>query len=224
MKRILLIEDDYDIAANIQDFLEAARFEVTYASNGALGLHFALESTFDLVILDIRMPGINGLSVCEQLRNGLGLDWPVLMLTAADALPDRLKGFRAGADDYVVKPFELEELLARIRALIRRAGGTKVSSTISVGDLVLDVGRRQATRSGCTLELTNTGFQIIRHLCENYPNVVPREDIEKKLWPDEPPHSDALRSHIFALRTALDKPFEQPMLKTLRGVGYQLTL
>ena len=222
MKRILLIEDDFDIAANIQDYLESKGYEVTYASNGALGLHHALESVFDLVILDVRMPGIDGLSVCEQLRQELGLAWPVLMLTAADALPDRLSGFRVGADDYVVKPFELEELAARIEALIRRAGGSQASQQIKVGDLLLDLGQRSAARSGKQIELTNTGFQILRMLCLNHPNVVTREQLENSIWADETPSSDSLRSHVFALRNALDKPFATSMLKTLRGVGYQL--
>lgn len=222
MKRILLIEDDFDIAANIQDYLETKGYEVTYASNGALGLHYALESLFDLVILDVRMPGIDGLSVCEQLRQGLGLSWPVLMLTAADALPDRLNGFRVGADDYVVKPFELEELAARIEALIRRAGGSQISQKVVVGELTLDLGQHSAVRNGKPVELTNIGFQILRHLCLNHPNLVTRQQLENAIWADEPPSSDSLRSHIFALRNALDKPFDQAMLKTVRGVGYQL--
>lgn len=222
MKRILLIEDDFDIAANIQDYLERNGYGVTYASNGALGLHFALSEVFDLVLLDIRMPGIDGLSVCQQLRSRLHLNWPVLMLTAADSLSDRLGGFRSGTDDYVVKPFALEEILVRIEALLRRSSGVVSTNKLSAGDLVLDLDRRQAQREGKPLALTNIGFQILKILCEQHPRIVSRQDLESAIWGDEPPSSDSLRSHIFAVRNELDKPFSRAMLSTRRGVGYCL--
>ncbi|MEM9159961.1 MAG: response regulator transcription factor [Verrucomicrobiota bacterium] len=222
MEKILLVEDDFDVAGNIQDYLERCGYAVTYASNGALGLNHALGENFDAVILDVRMPGIDGLTVCQQLREKLNVDWPILMLTAADALPDRLKGFDAGADDYVVKPFALEELSARLKVLIRRSRSRAPSKTMTLGELLLDFGQRAAFRENRRLDLTNIGFRILKILCDRSPDIVERETIESEVWGDELPDSDALRSHIFALRAELDKPFDWSMLKTHRGIGYQL--
>jgi DNA-binding response OmpR family regulator len=222
--KVLLVEDDFDLAENLVDFLGKRGFLVHHAMNGGLGLAALTEDAYDAILLDVRLPGMNGLSLCQHLRKEIGTDLPVLMITAADSLEDRLAGFNAGTDDYVVKPFALPEIEARLRSLLRRAGRQVpgASETVQVGGLSLHPGQMLAKRNGKPLELTNMGFRILLVLAQNAPNIVSRSKLESAIWGDEPPGSDALRSHIFALRQALDRPFDRPMLRTIRGVGFQL--
>lgn len=222
--KLLLVEDDYDLADNMVDYLEIRGFSVIHAPNGALALNELLEETFDAILLDINLPGMNGLSLCEHIRNEMENTTPVLMLTAADTVEDRLKGFSAGTDDYVVKPFALPEVEARITALLRRAGSwnNKGSNVLSFGDLNLDLGQMKARINDRELTLTTMGFRILYQLARNAPNIVTRPDLEIALWKEEPPGSDALRTHIFALRKELSQDSDVERLKTIRGVGYQL--
>jgi DNA-binding response OmpR family regulator len=222
--KVLIVEDDFDLAGNVVDYLSTRGYVVHHAMNGPLGLNALTEDSYDVILLDVRLPGMNGLSLCQYLRNELENPVPVLMITAADSIEDRLAGFNAGTDDYVVKPFALPEIEARLKALLRRASKALpgAGEIISYGDLVLDPGQMRATRAGVTLELTTMGFRILTILARQAPNVVHRSSLEATIWGDEPPGSDALRSHVFALRQALDRPFDHPMLRTIRGVGYQL--
>lgn len=222
---LLLVEDDPDMAANIGAYLERRGWAVHHAATGALALHLVTERNFAVIVLDRGLPAIDGLEVCRRLRGGLSRHVPILMLTAADRLEDRLEGFAAGVDDYVVKPFALAELAARITALARRAGGQPPGSGTAVlrcADLVLRPEVRVVTRAGRTLSLTNMGFMILELLLRRSPAVVAREEIERTLWGDEPPGSDALRSHLFALRAAVDGAGGEPLIHTHRGVGYQV--
>jgi DNA-binding response OmpR family regulator len=221
---VLLVEDDPDLAANIQDFLEQQGWRVDYAPNGALAMHHLISGSFSAGIFDLRLPGLGGLELCERVRTGIAPALPVLMLTAADTLEDRLRGFRAGADDYLVKPFALAELLARLQALIRRATGSVSTpdGTLSVADLRLCGSTRGVSRGGQSLTLTNMGFAILGKLMRHSPAIVPRSDLEFHLWGDEPPGSDSLRTHIATLRAAIDPPGLPPLLITHRGVGFQL--
>lgn len=222
--KILLVEDDFDLAENLIDYLERRNFVVHHAMNGPLGLNALAEESYDALLLDIRLPGMNGLSLCQYLRKEMQDDLPVLMITAADSLDDRLAGFNAGTDDYVVKPFALPEIEARLTALLRRSGKQLpgADDVITYGDLSLNVGQMRATRAGQDLNLTIMGFRILLMLAQSAPNIVSRSSLETAIWGDEPPGSDALRSHVFALRQELDRPFDNPMLKTIRGVGFQL--
>ncbi len=222
--KLLLVEDDFDLADNMIDFLEARGFAVVHAPNGALALNELLEDAFDAILLDINLPGLDGLSLCERLRKDMEDTTPVLMLTAADTLDDRLKGFAAGTDDYLVKPFSLPEVEARIMALLRRAGSWNAtgSKILNYGDLTLDSGQMKARIKNRELKLTTMGFRILHFLASKAPNIVSRRDLELALWKGEPPGSDALRTHIFVLRQELDKPEGQDRLKTIRGVGFQL--
>ncbi len=221
--RILIIEDNPDIVANLYGFLEPKGYVLDSALNGYAGLALAADNEYDVVILDVMLPGLNGLDTCSRLRAELRTDVPVLMLTARDTLSDKEAGFGAGADDYLVKPFSLIELDMRLRALVRRASGAhKTSSELRFGELVFNVDTYEATRAGQPLVLTKTGYTILKCLIREAPKLVPRARLEQEIWGDDRPDSDALRTHLHALRQALDKPFPFPMLRTLPGLGYKL--
>ena len=222
---LLLVEDDWDMAGNIADYLGARGWQVQHAANGALALHLLQAEQIAVVVLDRDLPALNGLEVCRRLRQGPAKRVPVLMLTAAERLEERLEGFAAGVDDYLVKPFALAELHARLSALRRRGGGAEPVAEIDVlrcADLELRPGLREVRRAGRRLELTNMGFAILELLLRRAPEVVRREELEEVLWRDAPPGSDALRSHIFTLRAAVDGASARPLLRTHRGVGFQI--
>jgi DNA-binding response OmpR family regulator len=219
--RILIVEDNSDIAENIGDYLEAQGHIPDFAMDGIGGLHLALTQDYDVIVLDVMLPGMDGLTFCRKLREEDRKQTPVLMLTARDTLSDKLEGFNAGADDYLVKPFALEELAARIRVLVKR-NDSQQRSCLSVADLEMDLGRMQVRRAGCDIELNRACLKILELLMRAHPNIVTREKIEDALWGDVLPGTDSLRSHIYALRRAIDKPFKQHLLQTVHGVGYRL--
>lgn len=221
--RILVIEDNPDILANLYGFLEPLGYELDSARNGAAGLATAAQSRFDAIVLDVMLPGIDGLEVCRTLRRNFRRDTPILMLTARDTLVDKVLGFDAGADDYLVKPFSLVELDVRLKALTRRATGRHVERQLRFADVCFDPATMSATRSGVELRLTPTGYQLLEALLRAAPRVVSRAELENAVWGDSPPDSDSLRTHIHALRLALDKPFASPLLRTLPGIGYCLS-
>ncbi|MGD8881164.1 MAG: response regulator transcription factor [Desulfobacterales bacterium] len=221
--RILIVEDNADIAENIGDYLEQQGHVLDFAMDGIGGLHLALTHDFDVIVLDIMLPGMDGLTFCRKLRKEADCKTPVLMLTARDTLSDKLEGFDAGADDYLIKPFALEELAARIGVLARR-GDQISSSRMRVADLEVDIGKMQAQRAGRKIELNRACFKILIMLMRVHPNVVTRRELEHALWGDTPPGSDALRSHIYVLRSAIDKPFKHSLLETVHGVGYRLVV
>jgi DNA-binding response OmpR family regulator len=167
------------------------------------------------------LPGLDGLQVCEAIRAQCDRHIPILMLTARDTLPDKLRGFDAGADDYLVKPFAGDELLARCLALSRRHR-VGLPHEIRIGSLCIDRKRGLATRHDQPLSLHQTPFRILLALAEAWPRTLTRSELIQALWGDDPPPSDPLRSHLYALRLALDKPFPTPMLKTVHGVGFRL--
>jgi DNA-binding response OmpR family regulator len=221
--RILIIEDNPDIVANLYGFLEPKGHVLDSAANGYGGLALAAQNDYDAVVLDVMLPGLNGLELCQKLRGELRKDMPVLMLTARDTLDDKVAGFDSGADDYLVKPFSLVELEVRLKALVRRAKGAHAANNVlSFGDLVFDTDTFEAKRAGRPLALTKTGYTILRLLMREAPKVVSREQIEREVWGEDPPDTDALRVHIHALRQALDKPFPHQMLRTISKIGYRL--
>ncbi|AJE22008.1 response regulator transcription factor [Azotobacter chroococcum] len=220
--RILVIEDNRDILANVLDYLELKGYTVDCAQDGLSGLHLAASGQYDLIVLDIMLPGIDGYQVCERLRRGAGSETPIIMLTARDSLDDRLQGLNSGADDYLLKPFALSELVARIEAVLRRTQGSR-KRQLQVGDLVYDLDTLGVSRAGKPLRLNPIGYKLLAILMQKSPAVVRREFLENALWGDDLPESDSLRSHIHQLRQALDKPFDKPLLHTIHGVGYRLT-
>lgn len=219
--RLLIIEDNPDILANIVDYFEAAGHVVDCARNGPGGLHLALTERFDLIVLDVMLPGMDGYQLCASLR-GAGNIVPIIMLTARDALDDRLQGLRAGADDYLVKPFALAELQARIDAILRRTQGRQ-QQRLQVGDLLFDLDDFTVSRAGQPLRLNPACLKLLEVLMRKSPAVVRREVLEEALWGDDPPASDGLRSHLHLLRQVIDKPFAHPLLQTIHGVGYRLS-
>lgn len=218
---LLIIEDNPDLLGNLSDFFEARGHSVDLSRNGLSGLRFALENRYDVIVLDLMLPGMDGLEVCARLRSE-GRDTPILMLTARDTLGDKLQGFGSGADDYLVKPFALPELEARLGALVRRGRGEAARTHLMVEDLSLDLHRLRVDRGGRRIELGPIPLRILELLMQRSPGVVRREELERAIWGDDPPDSDALRAHIHALRSAVDRDSAVPLVHTIRGIGYQL--
>ena len=219
--RILLVEDNRDILANLADYLGLKGYTVDCAQDGLSGLHLAATEHYDLIVLDIMLPGIDGYTLCKRLREDARRDTPVIMLTARDQLDDRLQGFKSGADDYLLKPFALSELAARIEAVLRRAqgGGRR---ELQVADLKYDLDTLEVTREGRLLKLNPVGLKLLAVLMQKSPHVLRREVLEEALWGDDCQDSDSLRSHVHQLRQVIDKPFDKPLLQTVHGVGYRL--
>lgn len=220
--KILIVEDNNDLAANLGDFLELQGHVVDFAKDGVAGLQMASTMDFDAIVLDIMLPGISGLEVCNQLRKVVKKATPILMLTAKDTVEDKLIGFDCGADDYLVKPFSLREVNARILALGRRANNAVVEEVLQVADLELDMGTLTAKRSEDTIKLTPLELRILEILMRKSPNLVTRKSLEKEIWGDFPPDSDTLRTHIHGLRTAIDKNRQVKLLHTVRGQGFRI--
>jgi DNA-binding response OmpR family regulator len=221
MTRVLLIEDNRDLAATLWDYLESHGFTVDHASDGLRGLHRALTEDHDLVVLDIGLPKIDGLEVCRQLR-AAGRQLPVLMLTGRDTLADKLHGFGEGADDYLVKPFELKELLARLHAMLRRSqAGADI--VLRVADLEFEPACYRVRRAGATVPVARAGMRLLELLMRRSPTVVSHADMELALWGERLGNPNAMRSHLHALRSAIDKPFAKHLLHSVQGIGYRLS-
>lgn len=221
--RVLLVEDHQNMAETIVDFLEVSGFVVDYAADGITGLYLASSQTFDAIILDVMLPGMDGFEICRKLRQEKANNVPILMLTARDELNDKLTGFQHGADDYLVKPFDLPELVARLIAQIRRNRGEHSSETLAVGDLTLDSGKMEVRRHNQLIHLSPTCYRILKILMRESPNVVSREEIENELWGDLPPDSDTIRSHMYKLRKAVEKPFDGTLIRTVQGAGFRIS-
>lgn len=222
--RVLLIEDHKDLAETVIDFLESMGCIVDFAADGMTGLNLALHGKFDVIVLDVMLPGMDGIQLCRKLREQHGSGIPVIMMTARDELNDKLAGFESGADDYLVKPFDLPELVARIISLVRRNQGQVANERLQIGDLTLDTGTHEVRRSGTLLSLSPAGFQILHELMRRSPNIVPRDELEHALWGEEPPASDTLRSQIYKLRKTVDRPFDKPLIHTVQSMGYRITV
>ncbi|WP_260258772.1 response regulator transcription factor [Vibrio intestinalis] len=223
MNKVLLVEDNREVAGILFDYFESLGMELDYADNGELGLQLALEGNFDLILLDLMLPRMDGLTVCNKLRES-GNSTPVLMLTALDNREDMLSGFDHGADDYLTKPFDLEILEARMTALIKRYRGQIASSTLEIGPIKIDQKTRQVFREGRLLALNPTTYTILEMLCIKAPELVTRQEIAEKLWQEKEPNNDVLRSHIYQLRNQLDKPFAKPLLMTVPKFGFRLEI
>lgn len=219
--RALIVEDNRDICENIAAYLEQHSYILDFAYDGISAMHLALTTSFDVIVLDLMLPGMDGLSFCQKLRADAKLETPVLMLTARDTLDDKLKGVAAGADDYLVKPFALQELHARLQALYKRSHG-KTDNLLIVGELTLNKSTLQVHRAGRCVELNPTGMKLLQRLMEQAPSVVARDTLETLLWADERPDGDALRSHMYKLRQAIDRPFDSPLIHTVHRIGYRI--
>jgi len=220
--RILVVEDHRDIAENIGDYLEPKGHSLDYAADGITGLHLAVSNDYDVIVLDLMLPALDGLTVCRKLREEGKKTTPVLMLTARDQLEHKVEGFQAGADDYLIKPFAMKELEIRLEALNRRGTHSFASRVMQVSDLEFDPDTQAVKRAGRRLELNPSLRTLLGVLMSNTHRVVPRDELEHALWGDHRPDADVLRTHIYALRSVIDRPFATKLLHTVHGTGYRL--
>lgn len=222
--RLLLVEDDLSIASFILKGFKESGFAVDHATDGEDGLHLALNEPYDVAIIDIMLPKLDGLSIIEQLRNKK-INTPAIILSAKRSVDDRIKGLQTGSDDYMVKPFAFSELLARVHALIRRSTATVEPVSLSIGDLKLDILKRQATRSNTTIDLQPREFSLLEYLLRNSGRVVSKTMIMEHVWDYSfDPQTNVVDVLVCRLRNKVDKGFETKLIHTIRGVGYVLKL
>jgi DNA-binding response OmpR family regulator len=216
-----VIEDNPVLRDNLAALFARHGIDADFAADGLSGLQAALDDPPDVLVLDLGLPGLDGLRVSGRLRAQADRHVPILMLTARDALDDKLQGFLAGADDYLVKPFAGAELVARCRALSQRHR-TGERHLLQLGSLRIDRRSGEVRRHDRAIELHQTAYRILLALAEAAPRTLTRSELIQRLWGDAPPESDPLRTHLYLLRQALDKPFAVPLLKTVHGVGFRL--
>ncbi|ADD68936.1 two component transcriptional regulator, winged helix family [Denitrovibrio acetiphilus DSM 12809] len=219
--RFLLVEDDLDISENIVDYLEEQGCGMDYAMSGELALELLRDNLYDAVILDINMHKMNGFEVCRHIRENMRLKIPVLMLTARVMLKDKINGFKCGADDFLTKPFDLEELFFRLKALSRRYNQC-LENSFQIEDLILDQEKGIVERAGEKINLSHVCFRILLRLIERSPGIVTKEELIYDIWGDQPPMSNSLKSHFYILRQLIDKPYEKQLLHSVRGRGYKI--
>lgn len=220
--RILIIEDDPAIAANLYDYLEAAGYVPEHTADGVTGLHRAVSAQWSAILLDVSLPGMDGFTVCRKLREEARRDTPVLMLTAKDTLDDKLAGFGHGADDYLVKPFSLKEVGARLAALIKRHQGQVVPGALRCGDITLDPRTLEVERAGRPVRLPRKCLHLLQLLMAAPGQVLRRAELESAVWGEPLPDSDTLRSHMHTLRRALGADGGANPIETVHGIGYRI--
>ncbi|OGI62705.1 MAG: two-component system response regulator [Candidatus Muproteobacteria bacterium RBG_16_60_9] len=220
--RILIVEDNRDIAANLYDYLESRGHAADHAADGVTGLHLAATNDYDAIVLDVALPALNGLELCRRLREDAKRDTPVLMLTARDTLDDKLAGFEHGADDYLVKPFALKEVEARLQALHKRRSGRVARNALTVGDLVFDPQTLSVTRGGAALKLPRKCLRLLEVMMANPNKVFSRAELEHAVWGESDLQSDTLRSHMHLLRRALAQSGRPDPIENVHGLGYRL--
>ena len=219
---VLIVEDDPDLARNLADFLELKHYLTDHAADGVTAMHLLAANAYDLVLLDLMLPGQDGLTLCRRIREEVSGHLPIVVLTAKDEVDTKVSAFDIGADDYVVKPAALKEIEARVRALIRRAGREVENQVLEVGDLRLDTGTMKVERAGHPIALPPVPLKILLLLMRRSPNVVHRSAIQREIWGDEPGDNHALIVHMHTLRNAVDKPFGRQLIHTVRGFGYRM--
>ncbi len=220
--RVLLIEDDKKIAAFILKGLKEAGFAVDHSTNGEDGLHLALHEPYDVAVIDIMLPKLDGLTVIEELRRKR-INTPLIILSAKRSVDERVKGLQKGGDDYLTKPFSFSELLARIQALIRRASGATEPTSLTVGDLCVNLLSREVSRAGQKIDLQPKEFALLEYLMRNAGRVVSKTMIMEHVWSfDFVPMTNVVETRICMLREKIDKEFEVKLIQTIRGAGYVL--
>jgi two-component system, OmpR family, response regulator len=220
--RILLVEDDVKIASFVEKGLRAAGFAIDHAADGETGLHLALTEPYDAAIVDIMLPKLNGLSLIEEMRLNK-INTPVIILSAKDSVDDRVKGLQTGSDDYLTKPFAFSELLARVQALIRRAGGLSEPTQLTVGNLSINLLTREVIREGRRIELQPIEFSLLEYLMRSVGRVVSKTMIMEHVWDyNFDPQTNVVEARISRLRDKIDRDFSKKLIHTIRGVGYVL--
>jgi len=222
-RRILVVEDDPDAAEYVLNGLREEGFTVEHVADGRDGLYLASASSFDAIVMDRMVPGMDGLAVIKALR-AAEVDTPILILSALSHLDERVKGLRAGGDDYLTKPFGFSELSARLANLMRRGGPKAVQTTLSCADLHMELLARKVTRAGRVLDLLPREFKLLEYLLRNKDRVVTRTMLLEQVWDYRfDPHTSLIDTHISRLRKKIDEGFDKPLLHTLRGTGYRLS-
>jgi DNA-binding response OmpR family regulator len=220
--KILVIEDNRDIAANLAEYLEPLGHELDFAEDGLEGLRLASSESFDAIVLDLMLPKLDGFGVASRLRTEYRINTPIIMLTARDQLDDKLQGFASGVDDYLVKPFSVKELEARLLVLEKHGPLKTAQRELKVDQLHFDTTIFAAQRNGTSLDLNPIQRKLLEFLMRHTDRVVAREELESVVWGNDVPDKDILRSHIYSLRNIIDKPFSYPLLHTIHGTGYRL--
>jgi two-component system OmpR family response regulator len=222
-RRILVVEDDPDAAEYVLNGLREEGFTVEHVADGRDGLYLASASSFDAIVMDRMVPGMDGLSVIKALR-AADVETPILILSALSHLDERVKGLRAGGDDYLTKPFGYSELSARLENLMRRGGQKGAQTSLACADLHMDLLARKVTRAGRTLDLLPREFKLLEHLLRNKDRVVTRTMLLEQVWDYRfDPHTSLIDTHVSRLRKKIDEGFDKPLLHTLRGTGYRLS-
>lgn len=220
--RILLVEDDLKIASFIVKGLRATGYAVDIATDGEEGLHFALTQPYDTAIIDIMLPKMDGLVLIKKIRQEK-MNTPIIILSAKDSVDDRVKGLQTGGDDYLTKPFAFSELLARVQALIRRAGGISEPTRLNLGELSIDLLTREVTRAGRKIDLQPLEFSLLEYLMRNKERIVSKTMIMEHVWDyNFDPQTNVVEARISRLRDKIDRGFDKKLIHTVRGVGYVL--
>ncbi len=219
--KILIVDDSHNVTETIADYLELEGMTIDCAYHGEAAVQLVGRHHYDVIIMDIMMPKVDGITAVKKLREELFCNAPILFLTAKDSLDDKVAAFTAGGDDYLLKPFALEELSLRLHALASRGPRQDVGN-LSFADIVLNTKTNEVVRSGKAVKLSGIQLKIIKVLLRKAPGIVSRNEVISAVWGDDEPSSDALRSHIYGLRTALDKGFNETRLETIHGKGYRI--
>jgi DNA-binding response OmpR family regulator len=217
---ILLVEGDHEDAGKISEFLTQKDYAVDYANSGNSGLQLAMRQSYDAIVLDQKLADVDGMAACSQLCRKTDKPPSVLMLMARDTLENKLAGLAAGAQGYLIKPFDIRELEARLRALIRRIRPSALGEVLCVGDMTLDPRASRVIRGGRELLVSSVGLKLLAILMRESPNVVSRQDIEREVWGHSLPDLDILHSHFYALRSAIDRSFDEPLFHKVGTAGY----
>lgn len=221
--RMLIVEDHTSLAANLLEFFDEQRYILDFASDGLTALHLIAINEYDIIILDLMLPGLSGFEVCRRLRNDMHCSTPVIIMTSKDQLDDKEKAFTLGVDDYLVKPFNLRELQLRVEALYRRKSGFAKTPEISIAGIYFDPGTFIVrTDTGLQLELSGTAARIFEELIKAYPSFLSYTELQERLWGEREVDMNTLRTHVYSLRKLLKDTFRYPMIKTLHGRGYRL--
>lgn len=218
---ILLVEDEADLAELTIDFLATVDIECDYAFDGINALSLLDKNQYQMIVLDVTMPRLDGFAVCEKLRAS-GITTPILFLTARDSLADKLTGFSLGADDYLTKPFELEELAARIQVLAARGAKASTNTNFELDNLTINYQQHSVVRADKAIAMSPTQWQLLTLLAKHSPNIVDKITIESEMWPDQEPSKDMFKTLIFRLRSLIDNDQETPLIHTIRGAGIAL--
>jgi len=221
--RILIVEDHAGLASNLLEFFADSKYVLDFASDGLTALHLIATNEYDVIILDVMLPGLSGFEVCRRIRNDIHCSTPVIMMTSKDQLQDKEQGFTLGADDYLVKPFNLRELQLRVDALFRRKSGYAGTAEVSAPGVYFDPGTfRVRTDDGRQLELSGTAARIFEELIKAYPGFLSYVQIQERVWGEREVDMNTLRTHVYSLRKLLQDTFGYPMIKTMHGRGYRL--